>query len=89
MSRHLGGAARSILLVLLVASIFALAACWPSKERIGAAAERVANWWSPPAKRPIERRELGKAKRAFFDRINRSTAPAEPASPPSSAPAPR
>lgn len=91
MSRRIHAFAWSLVLIGLVGVMFAVAAGWPSRERIGAAAERLSAWWAgDSSRRPIERRELGKAGRARLDRLIRSTAPPAAAdTPPSSAPAPR
>jgi hypothetical protein len=60
--------ARRYLLLFAVASAVTVIALLPSREQIGVAVERLAAWWSPPAKRPIRRVQLGKAKRALFQR---------------------
>lgn len=89
MGRRLEGWARTVLLVSLVATIFAVAAAWPSRERVGAAAEGLTKWWQgDPRKRPVERHELGKAKRARLEWFSRSSGPAS-AVPASPAPVPR
>jgi hypothetical protein len=62
--------ARRYLLLLAVTFAITVIALFPSREQIGLAVERLASSWSPPAKRAIKRVQLGKAKRAFFDRMH-------------------
>jgi hypothetical protein len=71
------------LLFLVLACGIAVMAFCPSREEIGLTAERLAAWWSPPKPRPIQRAQLGRAKRGFFDRLaaacpTRESAPAMP-----------
>jgi hypothetical protein len=61
---------RQSLLFFVLAFGLAVIGLFPSPERLGLAVERLAAWGSPPQPKPIQTAQLGRAKRAFFGRLD-------------------